>query len=283
MIISKRPNRDFPITRVKSAAHAPLIMQIQEEYQVTIDNFQGPLDLLLYLIRRAEVDVYDIPIAQITDQYMAMLRQIDRIDVDVAGEFLVMAATLIEIKSRVLMPVEKSHDDAEAENVSLKTTDPRYQLVQQLLAYQKYRIAADELEQRRLEFASRFAAQPAKAQRDRDTQLAQPVEIELDDVHVLDLSEAYERIIASIDLTRLGDHTVEIDDTPIALHQEDLIDRLQRTQNKTIHLQDAFAGQTAGQRVGMFLATLELTRLRRITVRQDDVNAAIELKLLDQE
>jgi segregation and condensation protein A len=256
-------------------------MQLQDEYQITIDNFQGPLDLLLYLIRRAEVDVHDIPIAKITDQYMAMLKQIERIDVDVAGEFLLMAATLIEIKSRVLMPVERPEGEAAGDGedaASMKATDPRYELVQQLLAYQKYRIAADELNRRREEFAARFAVRPARAQRAAEVTA---VELELEDAHALDLSQAYERIIASIDLTRLGDHTVEIDDTPIALHQEDLLDRLQRAEANQLRLQDAFAGQNASQRIGLFLATLELTRLRRISVQQDDVNADIVLVLSD--
>ena len=75
-------------------------MPLQEDYQIALENFQGPLDLLLYLIRRAEVDIQDIPIARITDSYITFVRQLDHIDVDVAGEFLVMAATLMEIKSR---------------------------------------------------------------------------------------------------------------------------------------------------------------------------------------
>ena len=82
-------------------------MPLQDDYQVRLDRFQGPLDLLLFLIRRAEVDVVDIPIAAITDQYFAFLKQLDTIDIDVAGEFLVMAATLVEIKSRTLAPAEK--------------------------------------------------------------------------------------------------------------------------------------------------------------------------------
>ena len=261
----------------------PPATPFQDEYQVAIDNFQGPLDLLLYLIRRAEVDVHDIPIAKVTDQYMAFLSQIERIDVDTAGEFLVMAATLIEIKSRVLMPVDKSEAGQAGEGDapdSMQASDPRYDLVQQLLAYQKFRLVADELEQRRAEFASRFAARPARGQR---IEAAEPVELELEDAHALDLSEAYERIIAAIDLNRLGDHTVEIDDTPIALHQEDLLDRLQRSRDRHLRLQDAFSGQGPSQRIGLFLATLELTRLRRISVQQDDVQADIVLVLRDEQ
>src|SRR5262245_66327905 len=116
-------------------------MPLMEDYQVALEAFRGPLDLLLYLIRRAEVDVHDIPIAQITDQYLAFLRQLDDIDIDVAGEFLVMAATLIEVKSRTLAPAKKGEDGEaagdDAATAGLDITDPRYELVQQLLTYQK--------------------------------------------------------------------------------------------------------------------------------------------------
>src|SRR5262245_24598788 len=141
-------------------------MPLQEDYQITLDTFRGPLDLLLYLIRRAEVDIHDIPIAQITDQYLAFLKQLDDIDIDVAGEFLVMAATLIEIKSRTIAPAPKNGEGDEAGEMESalgagESADPRYELVQQLLAYQKYRIASDELEARRIAFLNRYARRPA--------------------------------------------------------------------------------------------------------------------------
>jgi segregation and condensation protein A len=261
-------------------------MPLQEDYQVSLDAFRGPLDLLLYLIRRAEVDIHDIPIARITDQYLAFLNQLDDIDIDVAGEFLVMAATLVEIKSRTLMPPEKRAGDGSEEpgdsgapGCGLDVTDPRYELVQQLLAYQRFRIASDELETRRVAFLNRFARIPARHDRDLAAQAAMPVEIELDDAHVFDLSEAYERIMASIDFAKLGDHTVEIDDTPIALHQEDLMDRLSRSAERRLTLQEAFEGANAGARIGLFLATLELVRLRRVTVVQDSIDSDIVLVL----
>ena len=89
---------------------------LQEDYQVDLDAFCGPLDLLLFLIRRAEVDVQDIPIARITDQYLAFLRQLDDIDIDIAGDFLVMAAMLVEIKSRTLVPPETRPRPAQEAN-----------------------------------------------------------------------------------------------------------------------------------------------------------------------
>jgi segregation and condensation protein A len=263
---------------------------LQEDYRVRLEAFQGPLDLLLYLIRRAEVDVTDIPVAQIADQYLAFLRQLDEVDVDVAGEFLVMAATLIELKSRTLMPPEaQAAGEGAAEGAlggaAIDPADPRHDLVQQLLAYQRFRIAADALESRRREFESRFPRRPARTAPTSPAG-AEPddaeVEIEIESVHLLDLAEAYERIASSIDFTRLGEHVVEIDDTPIELHQEDLLDRLRSAAQGRLTLQDAFSGRPLGQRVGLFLATLELARTRRITVKQDEMDAPIEIVLLEE-
>jgi segregation and condensation protein A len=269
-------------------------MPLQEDYQVSLEAFHGPLDLLLFLIRRAEVDVQDISIAQITDQYLVFLKQIDDIDIDLAGEFLVMAATLIEIKSRAIAPIEKpAEGDGEAAGDAareMEAADPRFELIQQLLAYQRYRIAADELEKRRVAFLNRFPIRARRTEPEKtmaelaaeaESETAPAVELELDDAHVLDLSDAYARIMESIDFTKLGEHRIEVDDTPIALHQEDLLDRLTRAKERRITLQEAFEGKSRGQRIGLFLAMLELTRVRRITVRQDEILSPIVVLLND--
>jgi segregation and condensation protein A len=265
-------------------------MPVQEDYQVSLEAFHGPLDLLLYLIRRAELDVHDIPIASITEQYLAFLSQVDEIDIETAGEFLVMAATLIEIKSRTLMPPGKADDGEDASEPGdgrsagppgvLNVADPRAELVQQLLAYQRVRIAAEDLESRRTDFARRYPWQAYI----HESMFEKPaeVELELEDVHVLDIAQTYERICSTIDFTRIGDHRVQIDDTPIALHQEDLLDRLSRSPEHALRLQDVFEGYTSGQRVGLFLATLELTRLRRVRVRQDALEEPIEVTLVTE-
>jgi segregation and condensation protein A len=250
-------------------------MPLQHDYEVRLDAFRGPLDLLLYLIRRAEVDITDIPIHEITEQYFEFLKHIDRIDIDVAGEFLVMAATLIEIKSRTLAPVERraAADGGAGEAEAL---DPRHELVQQLLAYQKFRFAAETLEARKAEFSRRFPVRVGAADAEEEPTEAS---LELEDANPLDLFNAYDRIIAAIDLTRLGEHRVEYDDTPIALHQEDLIDRLDRAQEHRLTLQEVFEGRTHGEQVGLFLATLELARQRRVVVHQDDLFAPIRVEL----
>ncbi len=262
---------------------------VRNEYQVTLDSFCGPMDLLLYLIRRAEVDVHDIPIAGITDQYIAFLGQVDDVDIEAAGEFLVMAATLMEIKSRTLMPPEPaegdgSEGDAEfgAAGSEAVATDPRFELVKQLLDYQRYRIAAETLDERRKAFSRQFPAQPCRAEDDEEPEAGPPV-LELEDAHVYDLYESYDRIIATIDFDKFGDHHVELDDTPAALYQEDLLDRLGRAEGRRLTLQETFEGCPRVQRLGLFLAALELVRLRTIRVSQEDLLASIMVELREDE
>src|SRR5437762_14196636 len=108
------------------------------DYQVDLDVFRGPLDLLLYLVKRQEVDICDIPIAQLTEQFLHYLGVLELIDVELAGDFLVMAATLMEIKSRMLLPRSDNPEEEES--------DPRLELVRQLLEYKKFKDAAAMLE-----------------------------------------------------------------------------------------------------------------------------------------
>jgi segregation and condensation protein A len=112
-----------------------------DQYKVKLDAFEGPLDLLLFLIRKEEVSIYDIPIARISEQYLDYLRAMQELDIGVAGEFLVMAATLIQIKSQMLLPRDPA---AEGEQID----DPRAELVYQLLEHQKFKAAANVLHQR---------------------------------------------------------------------------------------------------------------------------------------
>ncbi|HET8678265.1 MAG TPA: segregation/condensation protein A, partial [Blastocatellia bacterium] len=112
-----------------------------DQYKVKIEAFEGPLDLLLFLIRKEEVSIYDIPIARITEQYLDYLRAMQELDIGVAGEFLVMAATLIQIKSQMLLPRDPTTEGEETE-------DPRAELVYQLLEHQKFKAAANVLHQR---------------------------------------------------------------------------------------------------------------------------------------
>ena len=253
-------------------------MPLQDDYEVRLSSFQGPLDLLLFLVRRAEVDIRDIPIHTIAEQYFAFLRQIDRIDVDLAGEFLVMAATLVEIKSRTLAPRTVAADDGASPTDALDAADPRFDLVRQLLSYQRYRTAAESLDSLRQESARRWPAGSHGGGPDADA--AEPEEsIEIEDAHILDLVEAFERIIAAVDLTRLGDHRVEYDDTPISLHQADIVDRLGRAPRRSLSLQQVLEGRTRSEMIGLFLALLELARNQQVEIRQEESDAPVEIAL----
>lgn len=258
----------------------------QPDYTVQLDAFQGPLDLLLYLIKRAEVDIIDIPIAAITDQYIAHLKGLDRIDIETAGEFLVMAAMLMEIKSRMLMPPAEraaaAGSAADAEAISgLSASDPRYELVKQLLAYKKFRDAAENLAERREEWLQRSPlarialATPQAAEEPPDHE---PPPTDLEDIGVWDLFEVFQRITEAVDFGRLGDHKVEYDDTPIVLHEADLLDQLSRAAGGRLSLRAACAGRTRGEMIGLFLATLELVRQHKVRVIQDRVHDDILLE-----
>ena len=214
-------------------------------YRVELDAYAGPLDLLLHLVKRHEIDLQDIPMARLTSQYLEHLRAMQDqpgvMDVERAGEFLVMAATLVEIKSALLMPRLGEDPDAEGEGedpTQDASVDPRFELVQQLLAYKRYKDASLALDSRRAEWDERYpaAAQLGKPNRggatnsdatdESDDSDVPPVEIDLDDVNVLDLCAAFGRMLDSIGFT--GDHEVTYDDTPISLHAEDIADRLER-------------------------------------------------------
>ncbi|MCE9619031.1 MAG: segregation/condensation protein A [Planctomycetes bacterium] len=254
-----------------------------DEYQVKLSAFQGPLDLLLFLIRRAEVDIHDIPIAAITNQYLEVLKGTTEMDVEQAGEFLVLAATLVEIKSRLLSP-KPEQDDSQVLPDSTLHEDPRRELVQQLLAYQRFRTAAETLDSLRSEFSRRWSASGAAGEPQKDeeaTTVEEVQDLDIGDVHLLDLLEAFERITLAVDFTRLGEHQVAFDDTPIGLHQDDLVDRLSRAPERRMNLESIFEGRSRMDRIGLFLALLELAREQRIKVRQTNPSEPIELELTD--
>jgi segregation and condensation protein A len=247
-----------------------------------LDAFEGPLDLLLYLIRKAEVEITDIPIAQITRQYLAFLEHIDQVDIDLAGDFLVMAATLMEIKSRTIAPpAESDEPDSTQSQIDLSqltadSLDPRTELVQQLLEYKQYRDAAEHLEDRAASWAQRYASPGAAYDKDSVRRVIQEQsEQELEDLSTFDLVEAFARITAAVDFKRLGEHHVEMetDDTPIEVHAQD-IDNLLSVSTKhhegspALRFRDVFLGRHRVQMIGLFLAMLEMTRQRRIMVVQ---------------
>ncbi|MEK6798746.1 MAG: segregation/condensation protein A [Planctomycetota bacterium] len=236
------------------------------EYRVALEVYNGPLDLLLFLIRREEVDIYDIPIARITEQYVAYVGLLQEVDPELIGEFLVLAATLMEIKSRTLLPhppEEEGDDDV---------GDPRLELVRQLLEYKKYKDAAYALDAAAELRSERHARSPALPQGD-------PSEMRLESLDIWNLFEAFNGLLKQIGKSGAV-HRVSVDDTPIALHAADVVDALTRA-NGTMRFEEVFRGRTRAEMIGLFLALLELIRQRRVRAVQDRPFGPIELVLLD--
>ena len=257
-----------------------------KEYTVQLDAYEGPLDLLLHLVKQHEVDLLDIPVAELTDQYLDHVRVLKEIDVERAGDFLLMAATLLEIKSRMLSPRMLGDDeDAETdltEDVGDAADDPRYELVQQLLAYKKYKDAAVALEDRHETWAHRAPARARPAPADPDADAA-PVDLDVDDLHVMDLCQAFGRMLDSIGQPRT--HDVANDEIPITLHAADIEDRLARDGGgeQRLTLRQICEGRAQrAEVIGLFLAMLELVRERKVAIVQSD-DGEVALRLIPED
>ncbi len=228
------------------------------DYRIKLPAFEGPLDLLLFLIRKSELDIYDIPIEAVTRQYIDVLHSMQQLDLEIAGEFFVMAASLMEIKSRMLLP--KGHA-AVADDADDDAMDPRWELVHQLLQYKKFKEAAGGLaalaqfEQDKL---PRRVVEQSVSEGDRPLK---PVDrIELWNAFNIVLRRLAEKLVVG----EIRDEQVTVSD-----QMESLLQRLQTT--KSFVFSDLFPNRTTLRvLVATFLAVLELTRLRKLAIRQDD-------------
>ncbi len=228
-------------------------------YRIALDIYSGPLDLLLYLIRKEEVDIYDIPIARIAEQYQRHIELMAEINVNVAGEFLVMAATLMEIKLRMLLPTEQGTDDDEEE-------DPRAELVRQLLEYKRYKDLARELAARATEQARRFP-RPGKAlPTEPEGGSRDEVGDFLGGIGLWDLLNAFSKVLSE---TRLGPPQERVleHQRPIHVFQQELL-RLLEAEGRVVFSRVFAACTSRDEAIGMFIALLELTRLHRVVLQQ---------------
>jgi segregation and condensation protein A len=232
---------------------------------VKLPVFEGPLDLLLYLIKKDEIDIYDIPIERITSQYLDYLRLIKMLDLEVAGEYLVVAATLLYIKSRVLLPHDQRPPEDEAEE-----DDPRWELVRQLVEYKKYKDAAFELQQC-LSRQEKVHARGGSFKPDLNEDGSLP----FDKVGLFDLLSVFQKILARAskdeDLRDIFEDRFTVSDK-IQFIQSRLADR-QRLVFEELFVE----GASRTEIVVTFLAVLELIRLKQIGVAQEGPFGVIEL------
>src|SRR5947209_7112068 len=236
-----------------------------DDYQVDLDSFRGPLDLLLYLVKRNEVDICDIPIARILEQFQHYLDVMTVIDVERVGDFIVMAGTLMEIKSKMVLP-RGAEESAEEEG------DPRLELVRQLIEYKKFKDAAALLEARAERQGLRLARQqlPAASVPDPSRQPLQQVEL-------WDLVSAFGRLMR--ETLALQPQQIVVDHTPIHVYMEQIVQRL--TAEGPMAFRALFTPPyNRGRLVGLFLAMLELIKGRTLAAEQAEPFAEIMLALL---
>lgn len=236
------------------------------DYQVDLDIFRGPLDLLLYLVKRQEVDISEIPIARVAEQFLEHLRVIELIDVERAGEFLVMAATLMEIKSKMLLPTSDEQGQAE--------DDPRLELVRQLIEYKKFKDAAILLEAQAERQFSRLTRQSLEQAVAPD-----PAVQPLRQVELWDLVSAFGRLMR--ETLALQPQQLIQDDTPIHVYIESLLHRLQ-TESPLAFSAVFTHPHTRSRLVGLFLAVLELIKGGQIVAEQPEPYGEIWLCRTEQ-
>ena len=224
------------------------------EFKVALDVFSGPMDLLLYLVKKHEVDVTEVPIATIAAEFVAHLDVLEELAIDQVGEFVELASVLLEIKARALVPRPEETE----EPVDLVRED----LVQRLLEYRQYRDAAALLEDRARQWELRFARTPV----DEVAARAAPAEVTIGDVHVWDLVGALSRVLAKRERRR--PRQIVHDDTPIETHIG-RIEELLAGQGRAAFTELFDAGMPRSRVVGIFLAVLELVRRGRVVTRQE--------------
>jgi len=233
---------------------------MESDLKVKLEVFEGPLDLLLYLVKKDEVDIYDISIERITSQYLEYLEAFEVLHIEIAGEFLVMAANLLYIKSRTLLPKDQQMPDDETEE-----EDPRWELIRQLIEYRKFKEAASHLrDQEELQaalFPRAVSLDPAHAPVLDETMM-------LGDVGIFDLINAFQKALKRL----------PVEEKPGEIREETytVTDRINHLMHRidrgvSVRFEELFGeATTRNELVVTFLALLELIRMKQFRVRQEE-------------
>lgn len=231
-------------------------------YKVKLEIFEGPLDLLLYLIKEEELDIQDIPITRITTQYLETLNLMQLLDLDIAGEFLLMAATLMHIKSKMLLPPDP-------EGLETQEADPRAELVRRLLEYKSFKEAAEqlkELESQRSKLFTRFGVEPDEPSNGQDSPFV--------DITLFELMTAFAKVLKG--LPKDVFHEITTDEYSVAEKVHDVLHRLAK--QPTIYFSALFnSAKNKNEVIVIFLALLELVRLKEVLARQSIQFGEIEI------
>lgn len=236
------------------------------EYKVQFPVFEGPLDLLLYLVKKQEVDIYDVNLTQLATEFVAYLDQMRELDLDVAGEFLIMAATLMFIKSRELLPVDQQVVVEGEEDED----DPRWELIRQLVEYKKFKDAAAQLQAREAEQENTFARRPQKLEFESETPALKP-EVSLFDL-INAVSTVLKRFSARDDARDIFQDKWTVSEKIETIRQRILAQPMMK-------FSELFESATSRTEVVVtFLAMLELIRLKVLAITQPEPFAEIEIR-----
>jgi segregation and condensation protein A len=233
-------------------------------YRVKLPAFEGPLDLLLHLIQKHELDILDIPIGFVTEKYVEYILLMEQVNIDIASEYLVMAATLAHIKSKMLLPTPPADQDQESE----EEEDPRAELVRRLLEYQKYKLAGEQLGGRSVLGRDVFTRGTGEAADDGPAPLAP--------TSLFKLLEAFESILKRVHQTQ--EHHIDFERISITERISQLSDILKA--KPQVAFEELFVGvMTRADLIITFLALLEMTRLRLTRIAQESPYAQIYIEL----
>ena len=240
-------------------------MNISDKYVVTIDNFDGPLDLLLHLIKEQDIDIYDIKIEDITKQYLDYIRHMKELNLEIASEYLVMASELIEMKSKMLLPKKKEKEDDDYEE------DPRELLIERLLAYKRYKEVTSEFKDLELTRKMVFTREPDNLNRyvkeDENSE----------ELGVADLLDAFNNLLKRKELDRPIATKITKKEYSVSKRSRE-IKSLLRTKQK-INFEELFEIQTKEYIVVTFLSILALAKKQELIIKQDNNFSNIVLSL----
>ena len=251
-------------------AHSPVLDYTtcvdEQDYKVKLEIFEGPLDLLLYLIKKEEVDIHEVSMEKITKQYLLYINTFKMLNIDIAAEFVLMAANLMYIKSRTLLPKSEQPPEEDSDE-----DDPRWDLIRQLIEYKKFKDAASFLLKREVEMDGAFAYQTEKIKDETPPTLAE--------VSIFDLIRSFQNVLKRFEVTH--DFGSIIDDRyTVADKIELLITRFRPGQS--IRFENLFEqATTKAEVIVTFLAVLELMKLNQFVIRQNTILGEIEVERRD--
>ncbi|KGA98570.1 segregation and condensation protein A [Alkalihalobacillus alcalophilus ATCC 27647 = CGMCC 1.3604] len=248
-------------------------------YQVKLDSFEGPLDLLLHLINQAEVDIYDIPVAKITDQYLSYIHTMQEIQLDIASEYLVMAATLLAIKSKMLLPNQELDYEHEVYDLD-EEDDPREELISRLVEYRKYKEAASDLKEKEEERS--FVLTRAPEDLEPYVSEQEKRDITIQGVSLFDMLSAYQKLLKRQKLKAPQTRTVRNQEYSIEDRMNEVVDYLLTHQGKCA-FEQLFEPSDRSQMVVTFLAILELMKTKAISCQQSENFSSIMIYQMEEE